>query len=539
MKRAVGLLTAVLLVGGAASPSSLPRFTEKTASAGIRFSRSFGDHELSNIVEGTGSGVCVFDYDGDGRLDLYFPNGRWEKTVSDNRGRDLIGKLSNALYRNEGDWKFTDVTAEAGVPGKGFGFGCSAADYDGDGDLDLYVLGYGPNELYRNDGDGTFTDVSEGSGLDDPRWSLNAPWLDYDGDGDLDVFVTNYLEYDEGKFRSYYAAAGYPGPLSYKGVPCILYRNDGDGTFTDVTKEAGMWNPGGRAMSSVATDLNNDGLLDVYVANDSMENYYYENKGDGTFEESSLFLGLALGQHGQGVSSMGPAVADVNADGNLDILIPDMDYGSLLAKDGDYYVDLIDRSGLAVIFGQYTGWGAVLFDYDNDTHPDIFLANGNAHHEYTEDPVLARNDGAGRFIDVARGSGDFFDEKWVGRGAAWGDFDDDGNVDLVALDTSGPPHLLRNGGGTGNHWIKVDARLAGGKRVAIGARVTVVSGERTQFHDVIPVNGYLAQGDPRVHFGLGSSARADKIEIRWPDGSKKTITDVATDQILTVVQGES
>ena len=258
--------------------------------------------------------------------------------------------------------------------------------------------------------------------------------------------------------------------------PCILYRNDGDGTFTDVTKEAGVANPGGRAMSSVATDLNNDGLVDVYVANDSMENYYYENKGDGTFEEKSLFLGLALGQHGQGVSSMGPAVADVNADGHLDILIPDMDYGSLLSKDEDYYVDLIDRSGLAVIFGQYTGWGAVLFDYDNDSDPDIFLANGNAHHEYTEDPVLARNDGKGRFTDVSRGSGAYFDGKWVGRGAAWGDFDDDGNVDLVVLDTSGPPHLLRNEGGTGNHWIKIDARLAGGKRTAIGARVTVVVG---------------------------------------------------------------
>ncbi|MGD8897441.1 MAG: VCBS repeat-containing protein, partial [Acidobacteriota bacterium] len=330
MRRVLGLLAPVLFILGAAPPASLPTFTEKTAEAGITFSRSFGDHHLSNIVEGTGSGVCVFDYDGDGRLDLYFPNGRWEHTVSDNRGRDLVGKLQNALYRNEGGWRFTDVTAEAGVPGKGFAFGCSAADYDADGDLDLYVLSYGPNELYRNEGDGTFTDVSEASGLADPLWSLNAPWFDYDGDGDLDVFVTNYLEYDEGKFRSYYAAAGYPGPLSYSGVPCILYRNNGDGTFTDVTKEAGLWNPGGRAMSSVATDLNNDGLLDIYVANDSMENYYYENKGDGTFEEKSLFLGLALGQHGQGVSSMGPTVADVNADGQLDILIPDMDYGSLM-----------------------------------------------------------------------------------------------------------------------------------------------------------------------------------------------------------------
>ena len=227
------------------------------------------------------------------------------------------------------------------------------------------------------------------------------------------MFVTNYLEYDEGKFRSFYAAAGYPGPLSYNGVSCALYRNNGDGTFTDVTKEAGVANPGGRAMSAVAADLNNDGWMDLYVANDSMENYYYENQRDGTFVEKALELGLAFGQNGQGVSSMGPAVADVDGDGNLDILIPDMDYGSLLSKQGGFYVDLIGRSGLAVICGQYTGWGAVLFDYDNDGYPDVFIANGNAHHEYPEDAVLARNDGKGVFVDVARESGDFFQTKWV------------------------------------------------------------------------------------------------------------------------------
>jgi hypothetical protein len=535
MRRILGALAATLFFV-AAVPAERPTFSEMTRKAGITFEHSFGDRELSNIVEGTGSGACVFDYDGDGRLDVYFPNGRWEKSVNDNRSRDLVGKLRNALYHNDGSWTFTDVTEKAGVAGKGFGFGCSAADYDGDGDLDLYVLDYGPNELYRNNGDGTFTDVSESSGLADPLWSLNASWLDYDGDGDLDVFVANYLEYDEGKFRSFYAANGYPGPLSYNGVPCHLYRNNGDSTFTDVTKEAGVFNDEGRAMSAVAADLNNDGRLDIYVANDSMENYYYENRGDGTFEEKSLFLGLALGQHGQGVSSMGPAVADLTGDGNLDILIPDMDYGSLLAKKGDFYADLIDHSGLALICGQYTGWGGVVFDYDNDGRTDVFIANGNAHHEYSEDPVLARNDGTGVFTDVARGSGEYFDGKWVSRGATWGDFDDDGNVDLVVLDTSGPPHLLRNEGGTGSHWLKVDARLAGGRRTAIGARVTVVAGESRQFHDVLGVNGYLSQGDARPHFGLGPVAKADLVEVRWPDGTTTRLQDVAADEVLNVVE---
>jgi hypothetical protein len=538
---ASGLLLAGSVLAAEApetSPGALPTFTELTEKAGIRFSRSFGDHDLSNIVEGTGSGACVFDYDGDGRLDIYFPNGRWEKAVSDNRGRDLVDKLENALYRNKGDFTFEDMTRPAGVAGTGFAFGCSAADYDNDGHVDLIVLTYNGPELYHNEGNGSFMEVTDKAGLRDPRWALNAVWLDYDRDGFLDVFVANYLEYDEGKFRSYYAAAGYPGPLSYNGVACALYHNNGDGTFTDATKKAGVYNPGGRAMSAVGADLNGDGLMDLYVANDSMENYYYENRGDGTFEEKSLLLGLALGQHGQGVSSMGPAVADLHAQGSLDILIPDMDYGSLLSRRGQFYDDLVDRSGLALICGQYTGWGAVVFDYDNDGYVDVFIANGNAHHEYAEDQVLARNDGKGVFVDVARGAGEYFQKKWVGRGATWADFDDDGNVDLLVMDVSGPPHLLRNGGGTGNHWLTVDAWTKGGVRTAIGAQVSVVAGGREQFQDVIGVNGYLSQGDARVHFGLGQAAKADAVRVRWPDGTEDEWKDVKVDRILRVEQGK-
>jgi hypothetical protein len=548
MRRRLALATLALLsaVGassaqapaGAAPTGKRPVFTDVTANSGITWSRSFGDHEMSNIVEGTGSGACVFDYDGDGTLDVYFPQGRWEKTVSDNRGRDLIDQLKNALYRGKGGFQFEDVTDKAGVAGRNFAFGCSAADYDNDGHVDLIVLTYKGPELYHNDGDGTFTEVTEKAGLADTRWSLNAAWLDYDRDGDLDVFVSNYLEYDEGKFRSFYAAAGYPGPLSYNGVSCTLYRNDGDGTFTDVTKAAGVSNPGGRAMSVVAADLDNDGWMDVYVANDSMENYYYENRHDGTFADKALDLGVALGQNGQGVSSMGPAVADLDGDGNLDILIPDMDYGSLLSKQGGFYTDLVGRSGLAVICGQYTGWGAVLLDYDNDGYADVLIANGDSHHEYPEGAVLARNDGKGVFVDVARGSGDYFETKWSSRGATWADFDDDGNVDLLIVDTSGPPHLLRNEGGTGNRWLEVDARVKGGRRTAIGARVTITAGGRTQFQDVIGVNGYLSQGDTRAHFGLGTAEKADLVRVRWPDGTTDEWRDVKAGQVLRVEPGK-
>jgi hypothetical protein len=292
-------------------------------------------------------------------------------------------------------------------------------------------------------------------------------------------------------------------------------------------------------MGAVAADLDGDGWMDLYVANDSMENYYYENRRDGTFVEKGLELGLALGQNGQGVSSMGPALADFDGDGSLDILIPDMDYGSLLSRQGGFYVDLVGPSGLALICGQYTGWGAVVFDYDNDGHTDVFIANGNAHHEYPEDAVLARNDGTGvSFVDVARASGDFFQKKWVSRGATWADFDDDGNLDLVVVDTSGPPHLLRNLGGTGHHWLEVDARVRGGRRTAIGARVTVTAGGRTQIQDVIGVNGYLSQGDTRAHFGLGRATKADRVVVRWPDGTSDTWTELPADRVHRLEQGK-
>jgi hypothetical protein len=530
----VALTAAGAAIAEDAPATPLPVFTDVTERAGIRFEHSYGDHDVSNIVEGTGAGAIFFDYDGDGNLDIYFVNGAWTTAINDNRGRTLQGKLSNTLYRNDGDGTFTDVTVKAGVGDKSFGFGASAADYDGDGDLDLYVLNYGPNVLYSNDGDGTFTDVSAKSGLADGRWSLSAPWLDYDSDGDLDVYVANYLEYDDGKFRSYYAAAGYPGPLSYSGQPDALYRNNGDGTFTDVTQEAGLFNADGRAMSAAAADLNNDGRLDIFVANDAMENYYYQNTGKGTFENKALILGLAFGEHGQGVSSMGPTVGDVNGDGLLDIYVPDMGYGSLLVNRKKFFEDRITTSGLAVMCGQYTGWGGILFDYDNDTDLDLFVTNGNAHHEYTEEDVLASNDGKGVFTDVASKSGSYFGEKYVGRGSAWADYDNDGDIDILIVNLNDKAILLRNDGGNRGNWLQVRPMLPGGETDATGARITVATGSRRQVRDAVAVMGYLSQGDPRAHFGLGKASEADWVEIRWPDGSVERIDKVAANQVLTV-----
>jgi hypothetical protein len=520
-----------------AAPPAPIFFTDITDSAGITFRHSFGDKDLSNIVEGTGPGIAVFDYNGDSLPDLYFLNGSWHQEVSDNRSRALRGKLSNALYRNDGDGTFTDVTKEAGVGDQGYGMGATAADYDSDGDLDLYVLNYGENVFYRNDGDGTFTDVTKEAGLAEPLWSVSAPWLDYDADGDLDLYVANYLEYDQGDFRDFYAAQAYPGPLAYKGQPDHLYRNNGDGTFTDVTTEAGVLAAGGRAMSAVASDLDLDGDEDIYVANDAMSSALWLNDGTGKFVDEAVIQGVAFGEGGQGASSMGPAIGDIDRNGLLDVWIPDMGYGTLLSQQEEtLYSDVTARANLTLICGQYTGWGSGLVDFDNDGYLDIFVANGNAHHLYTEEDVLARNDGTGRFVDVAKTAGTYFEEKFVGRGAAFADFDNDGDIDVVVANLDESVRLLRNDTVNENNWLKV-VPLRGDGTVAIGARVTVALGEARLIHPVHAVSGYLSISDPRPHFGLGSATQADSVEIRWPDGEVQKIEAVAANQILEVVQG--
>ena len=541
MKRTILPGLAALSALTLAAPQ-LPVFTDITKQAGITFKHSYGDHHLDNIVEGTGAGACFFDYDGDGYMDLYLVTGTWTKNVSSNEGRDLRGKLSNRLYHNNGDGTFTDVTEKAGVGGNGaFGTGCSAADYDNDGHIDLYVLNYNGNILYHNNGDGTFTEVSKQAGLDDKRWALSAAWFDYNNDGYLDAFVGNYLLYDDGKFRDFYPAAGYPGPLSYSGQANALFRNNGDGTFTDATKEAGVYKPDGRAMSVTVADFRNIGRLDIFVADDAMENYFFENTGHGTFVEKAVDYGLAYGENGQGVSSMGPVVGDVNRDGLLDIFIPNLNYCILfqqaLVNGRRTFFDRTAITGLSQALGQYAGWGAVMFDYDNDGWLDLFIAHGDAHHEYVQEASLMRNKGDGTFEDVSDRSGQYFKEKYVGRGVTWADIDNDGDIDLLVVNLNDSPKLLRNDGGNRNNWITVDAKLRfpTGQRDAIGARVTVTTGALKQIEDLMPTRGYLSQGDPRLHFGLGKAPYADQVEIRWPDGAVEKYEKVKANQFLRLV----
>jgi len=514
-----------------------PFFTDVTDEAGLRFRHSFGDVELTNIVEGTGPGVVFFDFDNDDYPDIYLLNGTWKPEVNDNRSRNLRGQLTNALYRNNRDGTFTDVTADAGVGDDGFGMAGSAADYDRDGDLDLYVLNYGANVFYRNNGDGTFTDVTEVAGLSDPLWSVSAPWLDYDGDGDLDLFVANYLEYDAGAFRDFYAAQGYPGPLAYKGQPDHLYRNNGDGTFSDATEEAGLLDPDGRAMSAIAVDLDQDGDQDIYVANDAMPSAYWVNDGQASFTDQALIQGVAFGEGGQGASSMGPTVGDIDRNGLLDIWVPDMAYGCLLKQQEEaLFADVTAEANLAVICGQYTGWGSGLVDFDNDGYLDVYVANGNAHHLYTEEDVLAHNDRTGHFVDVATRAGDYFQTKSVGRGAAFADYDNDGDMDILVANLGEAPRLLRNDTENTNHWLIVVPLLSDGETVALGSTVTVTAGSTRSVHPVHGVFGYLSASDPRPHFGLGTADQADKVEIRWPNGQTETLEAVAANQILEVVQ---
>jgi hypothetical protein len=549
MKSLATILLAGSLLGvafAADASSQLPVFVDITKQAGITFKHSYGDHHMDNIVEGTGGGVCVFDYDGDGLMDIYLVTGTWTENVSDNEGRDLRGKLSNKLYRNNGDGTFSDVADRAGAGGNGvFSSGCSAADYDNDGHVDLYVLNYGRNILYHNNGDGTFTDVSAKSGLDNLRWSLSATWFDYNNDGYLDVFVANYLVYDDGKFRDFYAADGYPGPLSYSPEPSALYRNNGDGTFTEVTKEAGVLK-NGRAMSATVSDFRNVGVLDIFETNDAMENNYFENTGNGTFTEKAPEYGVGYGENGQGVSSMGPVVGDVNRDGLLDLFIPNLNYCTLFVQDRlqgqPNFLDRTALTGLSQVLGQYAGWGAVMFDYDNDGWLDIFTVHGDAHHEYVQENTLMRNRGDGKFEDVSDRSGQHFKEKYVGRGAAWADFDNDGDIDLIISNLNDRPILLRNDGGNQlNNWLTVDARLQfpTGTRDAIGARVTVTTEALKQIEDLIPSRGYMSQGDPRLHFGLGKAQVADVVEIRWPDGTVEKFNNVKANQFLKLVHKSS
>ena len=517
------------------------RFDDVTAASGIRFVHSFGDGEMSSILEATGSGCMFFDYDDDGWMDLYAVNGSYLEGISDPPEEEgALDDLRNQLFHNEGNGTFTDATDRSGVGDPGYGMASIAGDYDNDGHVDVYVTNYGANSLFHNSGDGTFTDVTASAGVGDELWGVGTIFFDYDNDGDLDLYVGNYLEFDP-DYRLYYAADLFPGPLAYPGQPDVLFRNEGDGTFVDATEEAGVVSEA-RAMGLTAGDYDFDGWMDLYVANDAMGNYLYHNNGDGTFTDIGLEAGVAFSANGDASSSMGGDFGDFDLDGDLDILVPDMAYNNLYVNAGDdFFDDYTAAAGIAEISGQYVSWHGDFLDYDNDSDLDIFISNGDAHRlTNTMEALLLANvpdEQLGRaFEDVSRQSGDFFSLRCISRGTAAGDYDNDGDLDLFVLNLDQPSILLRNEGGNAGNWLMLRLRGTTSNRDGIGARVTVKLGEKVLLAEAVSGSGYISQNDPRLHFGLGEATRADAITVRWPSGTIQELMDVDAGRVLVVVE---
>jgi len=524
----------------AGNGSRYPTYEDVTDKAHLNFVNSFGEQKLSSVLESAGQGCAWFDYNNDGLLDLYVLNGRYLDGVTDHSkpdGQDA----TNHLYRNNGDGTFTDVTQEAGVPGKGFAMGVTVGDYDNDGYEDIYVTNWNSAILYHNNGDGTFTDVTEKAGVQNNHWGIGAAFVDYDRDGKLDLFVGNYLKFDPKVKKPYYTAEAFAGPLDYEGDSNRLFHNNGDGTFTDVSERAGIANPPGRAMGVTVGDFDNDGWPDIYVANDQMESYLYHNNHDGTFTNVAIEQNVAYGTNGDTPSAMGPIFADYDNHGALDLFVSDMRYHRLFRnspKEG-FFVDTTADAGIARVAGQYVGWGDAFLDFDNDGWKDLFIVNGGLHWLIPMEDSLLHNNGNGTFTDISDESGSYFRTKKVGRGACFADYDNDGYIDAFIVVLGGKGILLHAkppAGSARNHWLTLKLTGTNSNRDGFGARIEAVAGDLRQMVENVPQAGYLSQNDPRPHFGLGSHTQVDRLTIHWPSGTVQTLENVKADQILQVTE---
>jgi hypothetical protein len=519
------------------------RFEDATAKAGIDFTHSFGAAKLGSLLEGTGSGCVWFDYNNDGLPDLYVLSGRpLDDSMHPYPLKDKPQPPPhNHLYRNNGDGTFTDVTEKAGLDPDLYAVAVTAADYDNDGYEDLLVTGYGKTILYHNNGDGTFTDVTAKAGIKVDGWAISSTWLDYDRDGCVDLFVGRYVKFDP-KYRNYYAADNYPGPLDYEGETNKLFHNNCDGTFTDVTDKSGIGAYIGRTMGVTAADFDGDGWPDIYVANDRTENFLFHNKHDGTFEEMAGDAGVAYGQNGEATSSMGPVFADITGSGLLDLWVSDAHYNRLMKNNGKGGFDDVGiASGLSQANAQYVSWGTGVYDFDNDGWLDIMVFHGGLIHMIPEEHSVFRGLGGGRFEDVSETAGPVVNARTVARGACFADYDNDGKVDAFVVNLGGRGTLLRNvSSGTG-HWIAIrlqggrtDKNHSGSNRDGIGARVEVWAGGREQVAERVASSGYLSQDDGRLHFGLGAAGKVDKIVVHWPSGREQTLEGAGVDRVQTV-----
>ncbi|MCY3932862.1 MAG: CRTAC1 family protein [Acidobacteria bacterium] len=533
-----------------AVPAPEPVFFEHASEAGLDFvhrNGAVGDYNYPELLVGGGA---LLDFDEDGLLDVYLVQsgpvpGAPEAATSAGPAADRPG---NRLYRNLGDGAFEDVTDAAGVGDTSYGAGATAADYDRDGLVDLYVTNVGPNRLYRNLGGGTFEDATERAGVGDPAWSSSSVFFDYDGDLDLDLFVANYVVWSVGRERPCLGPNGlrnYCNPAEYPPAPDTLYRNDGGGRFTDVSEAAGLRSVAGPGLGVVAADFDGDGLSDLYVANDQAANHLWLNRGDGTFREDALARGAAFNELGQPEAGMGIAVADPDGDGDLDLFLTHLsgETNTFYRNDGGgFFHDVTDEARLGGVSKPYTGFGTSWFDYDGDGVLDLFIANGKvtpgdtAAFDYREPNQLLRGTPSGGYEDVSTRAGAALDLLEVSRGAAFGDLDNDGDVDVLLVNNEGPARLFRNDVGNLRSWLVVD--LCGGgifDRSAIGARVTVETAGRSWTREVRAAYSFAVANDPRVHFGLGDAGRIDRLEVRWPDGTVAERTDIEVDRILRLL----
>jgi len=528
---------------------SHPKFTDVTSALGINFQNMASHTSKKYLIETMAPGVALFDYDNDGRLDIFVVNGAplAGPTPKGAIPQKTGPKYWNRLYHQKQDGTFEDVTEKAGLPGVGYGMGVAVGDYDNDGYEDLYVTAYGGNKLYHNNGDGTFTDVTEKAGVGGSGWSTSAAWVDLDGDGLLDLVVLRYLKWDFddiwcGEHKEGYRA--YCHPDYFKPIAPLVYHNDGNGHFTEVSEKIGMAKPG-KGLGIAIADYDSDGRIDFFVANDSMSEFLYHNKGNGTFEEVALVSGVAVDGEGHTFAGMGVDFADYNNDGLSDLVITDLasQMYALYRNNGDGTFSYESYpSGIGRMTMTHSGWGVRFLDYDNAGWKDLLIAQGHdldtieltfPNLRYREPMLLARNTGRG-FEDVSADAGSVFREAWVGRGLAIGDIDNDGRLDAVVTTNDGPLYVLHNATSTSNHWLILKLVGHRSNRDAIGAEVKVLTGGTTQIATVTTASSYLTSSDKRVHFGLGTETVAATIEIRWPSGIRQTLKNVHADQILQV-----
>jgi len=523
-----------------------PVFVDATEAAGI----DWGIRKLAlrgwNLVETMGGGGGFVDYDRDGLLDIYLVS------YSTEPQEDSGAPVGDALYRNNGDGTFTDVTEKAGIRGFRRGQGLAVGDYDNDGWPDLYITAHNSSVLYRNRGDGTFEDVTDRAGVNNEKWGCSTTFLDYDGDGWLDLFVSNYLEFDPEAEGTYPCRMIDEHPfctiIKFRGQPSVLYRNEGDGTFTDASAPAGIAALEGKGMGVVAADLDDDGWVDVFQTNDSFPNFLFHNLGDGRMKDVALEAEVGYSPSGQVTGAMATDAEDVDGDGRLDLIVTNFNnQGTFLQlnQGGLRFWDRGQRRGLSMPTFTVSSFGARFLDYDNDGLIDLFVAAGHPFApvskvwpqiRYAEPPFLFENDGEG-FTNVAPARGEALGRPHVGRGVATGDYDNDGDPDVLLLTVSEPPRLLRNEGGNRRHWLGVALVGTKSARDAIGAKVTVAAGGRDRMRARVGGASYLSTSDPRVLFGLGDVERVDALEVRWPSGEVERVADVPIDRYVTLTEG--